>query len=324
MKNLWGMLKLLGFLHQREEPSEATYKSKDCDWKIEVKSNSQANVHVHRGTLRCLVLSDIHSPFFYPPAVSLALKIGLRFNPHLLVLNGDIVDCFSVSPYRWGPRKDNLQKEIEVSRELLKFILSSFPRIPCVYLEGNHELFLQKYICSKASALADLAELHLPNLLGFVGRDKFYLERKEEYAIYSGTAFPTLYFYDKTGSPQLLIIHGDGMGISKGAVHYARLLLQRTNMNTICGHWHVGQTWHTYALNGNRISAWVSPPLSFPRPHWRNSVWGLGFIMFSISDEGLLTVDMVDFVLDAKQGCLVAKYGNMLFTEELGEDIDLD
>jgi predicted phosphodiesterase len=320
VKQLWDLVKSCGFLLLGKNEDEKHFKGKDCEWKLEIKTTTQAHIQVLSGTLRCLVLCDTHSPFFYPPAVSLAIKIGKLVKPHLVILNGDIVDCFSVSPYRWSHRRDNLHREIEVSREFLKFVFNSFPDIPFIYIEGNHELFLQKYIYSKASALATLEELKLPNLLNFNGKNRYYLHREEEYATYSTSAFPSAYFYDAQNQLQMLVIHGDGMGISKGAINYARLLHQRTLVNTICGHWHVSQSWQSYALNGRRVGAWVFPPLCFPRPHWRNSLWGLGSGFFSLSADGLVTVSVIDFVADKENRILVANYGNQIITEELGEE----
>jgi UDP-2,3-diacylglucosamine pyrophosphatase LpxH len=320
VKQLWELVKSCGFLLSGKSQDERHFKAKDCEWKLEVKTTTQAHVQVLSGALRCLVLCDLHSPFFYPPAVALAIKIGKLIKPHLIILNGDIVDCFSVSPYRWSNRRENLHREIEVSKELLKFIHNSFPDTPTIYIEGNHELFLQKYIYSKASALSTLEELKLPNLLNFKGKDRYYLHREEEYATYSTSAFPSVHLYDAQNQLQLLVIHGDGLGISKGAVHYARLVHQRTLTNTICGHWHVSQSWQTYTLSGKRVGAWVFPPLCFPRPHWRNSLWGLGIGFFSLSESGVLTINIIDFVASKENQTLVATYGNQTFSEELGEE----
>jgi predicted phosphodiesterase len=317
---LWSLIKSCGFLPKGKEPDENHFKTKDCEWNLEVKTKTQARIQVLSGTLRCLVLCDTHSPFFYPPAVSLAIKIGKLAKPHLVVLNGDIVDCFTVSPYKWSNRQENLKQELDVSKGLLKLLLNSFPNVPFIYIEGNHELFLQKYIHKKAPLLSDLEELKLPNLLNFSGSNRYYLCREEEYAIYSTSAFPTAYFHDAQNHLKLIIIHGDGMNISSGAVNFARLIYQRTLTNTICGHWHVSQSWQSHMLNGERVGAWVFPPLCFPKPHWRNSTWGLGMGFFSLSSDGLLTVNIVDFVLDKENRALVATYGNQTIGEELGEE----
>ena len=320
VKQLWELAKSCGLLFQHGKKDEREFRSSDCKWKFAMKTTTLGQVQVLQGNLRCLVLSDLHSPFFYPPAVSLAIKIGKLVNPHLVILNGDFVDCFSISPYRWDARRQNLHKEIEVSRELLSLLTKSFPQSVFIFLEGNHELFLQRYIHKFASALADLEELQLPSLLNFKGKNQFYLGYEKEYSTYSTTAFPTLQFFDAQNELRLLVIHGDGLGISVGAVHYARLVLQRTLVNTICGHWHVSQSWHGYSLEGGRISAWVFPPLCFPRPHWRNSLWGLGVGYFTLSENGLLLVETVDFVVHRNQRILVAQYGGKILTEELDDE----
>jgi UDP-2,3-diacylglucosamine pyrophosphatase LpxH len=317
LRTLWNLIKSHNILRQDESQQQSDrFRSSGCEWVIE-STTTKADIRVLKGTLRCLVLSDVHSPFFYPPAIALALSIGKYIKPHLVILNGDFVDCFSVSPFRWSSREDNLHNEIEISRQLLDIITKTFPDTPFIFIEGNHELFLQKYIRRRAAALSLLEEIKIPSLLGFKGKNRYYLRREEEYASFETSAFPSVYFYNAHGTPRLLVIHGDGLGISKGACHFARLVHQRVLMNTICGHWHVSQTWHSFTLEGERISAWVFPPLCFPRPHWRHSIWGLGVGFFQLDAAGSLNVDIVDFVTDPERKVLRAKYGEKVFEEGL-------
>jgi hypothetical protein len=49
-------------------------------------------------------------------------------------------------------------------------------------------------------------------------------------------------------------------------------------------------------------------------------MWGLGVGFFSLSADGLLTVNIIDFVADKENQILVANYGNQIITEELGEE----
>lgn len=115
---------------------------------------------------RAIVLSDIHIPYHDQKALAVALAFAQDFKPDLIILNGDICDYYGASSYRKDPgRIDTLQDEISETRAFLKHVRDLFPNARIVYLKGNHEDRLERFILDKAPELYSLDSLSMDNLL---------------------------------------------------------------------------------------------------------------------------------------------------------------
>lgn len=107
---------------------------------------------------RVLILPDTHSPYHDKRAWRLVMKVGHEFKPHTLVHLGDLADCYAVSAHSKDPSRTlSLADEIELVREL-RAEMDSLGAKRKVFVEGNHEDRLKRYLQDKAPELFGLVD----------------------------------------------------------------------------------------------------------------------------------------------------------------------
>lgn len=110
-----------------------------------------------------LLIPDCHVPFHDVPAFSLMLRAAKTAGVKNAVLLGDFLDCFSVSSHPKLPTaRQDLAEEIESGNRCLDLLDRTFTG-DRIYIEGNHEFRLQRYLTDNAPAL--FTSLSLPRLL---------------------------------------------------------------------------------------------------------------------------------------------------------------
>lgn len=114
---------------------------------------------------------DTHAPYHHVRAVRgllECLSYFSKFKIELIIL-GDFGDFYSVNLHGKHPRmQDELIKEVEGVNEILDQIDEIIPRKKKVFLEGNHENRLERYITKCAPALFGVTDPK--DLLGFNNR----------------------------------------------------------------------------------------------------------------------------------------------------------
>jgi len=102
---------------------------------------------------KVLFIPDVHIPYHNKRAFNLMLKVATDFKPDITVVLGDFGDFYSVSRFTKDPsRKNNLKWEIqEVNKELDK--LDKLNSSLKIFVEGNHEFRLNRYINEKVPEL---------------------------------------------------------------------------------------------------------------------------------------------------------------------------
>ena len=125
-----------------------------------------------------MTISDLHVPFHDPRAVGLALTVAEDLQPEVLFFVGDICDFYAISRFSKEPiRELRLQDELDQTVAILKLFRRALPNTRFVFIRGNHELRLNKYLCTNgARALKSLRALTLPELLCFGELDIEYVE----------------------------------------------------------------------------------------------------------------------------------------------------
>ncbi len=117
-----------------------------------------------------LTFGDVHIPFQDQVAVQVMLDYAKPLNPNIITIMGDMQDCYRISKFSKNIlRGKRLFDELKEGRDFLCKLRDLFPDARIIYYVGNHELWIEKYICDKAPQLAELAETLLI--------DKLQLER---------------------------------------------------------------------------------------------------------------------------------------------------
>jgi len=98
-----------------------------------------------------VVLNDLQIPFQDKRALSLVLGFIGDLRPEEIVLNGDIVDCYSISDFDRNPlTQATLAREIREAEKLMK-TLQGVPKK--IWIGGNHEDRLRRHVWKNTGLL---------------------------------------------------------------------------------------------------------------------------------------------------------------------------
>lgn len=112
--------------------------------------------------------SDFHIPFQDDKFLDLLIYF-LKDNAKMLdyfVINGDFIDFWDVSKFSKVPKTGlDLVDEIAFAYDVLSQIRKAIPNTRIIYVEGNHEFRLRKYIIDNAKALYGMRGLSVEEQL---------------------------------------------------------------------------------------------------------------------------------------------------------------
>lgn len=226
------------------------------------------------GAQRVLRLSDIHYPFHDEWALESAINHGVKFNPTLLLLCGDIIDCHDLSDYERDPRTRYTELELRTIAEELEQYRKAFPSARIIYQAGNHEKRLERYLMRKSPELFGLPGMDIPGLIAMVGGP----------ASIRGMEWVKDERVVRTG--HLAHIHGHEFR-GGGGVNPARWLFLRTGENAMMGHCHRTSEHSEPNLSRKPIACWSTGCLSeLTPPYMRHNKWNHGFATIEVDSSG--------------------------------------
>jgi predicted phosphodiesterase len=228
---------------------------------------------------KILVLSDIHIPFHDTPAIKAAVKRGIDQKVNTVILNGDILDIFSLSTHEKRPNKALMQREIAEGKLFLEHLRKSFPTAKIYYTLGNHEHRLQRWLFAKAPEWLGTEIFEIRTLLEF-GKYKIQ-EVPNQGIIMAG---------------KLAIYHGD-LHKGGGGVQPARWVYLKARSSALIGHFHRTSNYIDKDLHGVVSGAWSAGCLCKLNPEYlRSNQWNHGAVIVSVENDGTFNVD--NFIID--------------------------
>jgi predicted phosphodiesterase len=264
--------------------------SRKCSQRVPGTKHSSAGLKLpesHAGTyenflvdgpVRCAVLSDIHLPYHDKAALEAAIVTARRWNADCFLLNGDLLDCCSVSTHERDPDARDLAHELRVGREFLQFLRSKFKDARMVYRSGNHEDRLRKYVARNAPELLGVDEILLERLLKLQDVGVEWVTGKR---IVNLGKLPTLHgheFYSGQNSP----------------VNAARGLFMRGKASAVQGHLHQTSEHTETALDGKTLTTWSLGCLCNLNPSYSPLAslrWNHGMAVIEIAADGNFEVN---------------------------------
>lgn len=221
-----------------------------------------------------LVMSDIHLGFHDKKAIETSIERGGRKKPEVILLNGDIMDCVSISRFNKSWDSRSFKDELDLGRGFLKWMRDKFPKAEIIYKLGNHEARLQKYIQSNADALDGIEDFLFDKLFRF---ENFGITKVDDTQIM------------KFGL--LNIIHGHEY-YGAATINIARSYLLKSFDNILLGHRHQSQTYPFKKINGELVGAWsVGCLCKFSAAYCPLNQWSHGFAEVEKTDGGFFHVD---------------------------------
>ncbi len=103
---------------------------------------------------KALIIPDCHIPSEDKKAYSLMLKVAKALKVDEIVILGDFADFYAVNSHGTHPQViPMIIDEVEAVKKRLDQLDEMFPKAKKIYIEGNHEFRLERFLLQKAPAL---------------------------------------------------------------------------------------------------------------------------------------------------------------------------
>jgi predicted phosphodiesterase len=183
-----------------------------------------------------IVASDFHVPFHNVPIVENWLGLCAEMQPDHIAINGDFLDCISISRFLVPPGVPLLQDEIDAGVSLLIRLRKLCPDSTIYFLDGNHEKRLEALLMANPG-LYGLQALSIRSLLEL---DRLNIRYSR--------------YMDPVNIGRLTVVHGNR--VSKHAAYAAKsTIVDGDFQNVVVGHTHrLGLYCHTGARGKRRAA----------------------------------------------------------------------
>lgn len=220
-----------------------------------------------------LILSDVHLPMHERVTIEAAVREGRDKGASVVLLNGDVMDMFGISPFYRPPSDDRLVDEIEVGKQFLTWIRSQFPKARIIYREGNHEFRLKRFLAERAPELFQLPCLSLASLLELEKHGIEWVADKRKVML-----------------GKLITLHGHEFRKGEG-VNPARLAFLRSTASVLIGHHHRTSEHHQRALDDRHHAVWSVGCACFTSPDYDPyNQWNHGYALVEVAADGWFSV----------------------------------
>lgn len=222
---------------------------------------------------KALVIPDCHIPYEDKRAYELMLAVAKDVDPDEITILGDYADFYCLSAWGKEPGYNQvLQEEVCEVIERLKELNRLFPNAKKIYIEGNHEYRLARYI-----------NRNCPDLYGVVDV-KIILELSV--LDYHFIPYGPYQKYNILDSK--LIARHEPLA---GGKHVAQATAEKAMHSVIFGHTHRIQEAQVVAMNGENYrgisSGWLgdssSDVMQYVKSHHQ---WAQGFSVVSVLNDG--------------------------------------
>ena len=227
------------------------------------------------GAERVLSLSDIHWPFSSKESLTLAIEEGKRFNPDVVLINGDFFDFHRLSRFVKEPEARKVIDDLEGGYKIFEVLRDTFKKARIIYKFGNHDEWFSIYIKIRAPELADLPSMELDEQFWCNGQKISNLgveTVKDQRIIMAG---------------RLAILHGHEINMKSVSVNPARTAFLKCQESVLVGHLHKASQHSETNMYGKLISTWSQGCLCQLHPKFaRINQWNNGYAEIEIERNG--------------------------------------
>lgn len=248
----------------------------------------KSKFHGGKKVSNALIIPDCHIPYHDKKAYDLMLNSAIATyganNIHEVVILGDYADFYAINSHGKEASMSGakLKKEVAAVNKELDRLDQLFPNAKKVFIQGNHEYRLERYI-----------DRQCPELFGIVGTEELFRlkERGWHYVPYGPTQL-----YQILGS-RLYARHEP----YAGGVHVAHGTVVKAGCSVIFGHTHRIQEAQVVMANGENhrgISCgWLgdknSKVMQYVKSHHQ---WCLGFSVCSVLPDGTFFNNIIHII----------------------------
>lgn len=211
----------------------------------------------------------MHWPYQCNIAINAAIKKGLEMGVDGIGILGDGIDFYHGSSFCIDPTRARIPVEVQRFHKFLDVLCKLFPNAYKYYVEGNHEMRLERYAMKHAPALVGLHDLTIENIL-----------KTEAFG----------FQYIRTGNVlkagNLNIIHGHQYKYIEKNVSPAKGVFNRAHCATIIGHCHIKSEFSMQCLDKKQIVTFSTGCLCELYPDFEpHSKWQHGFSVIERKGE---------------------------------------
>lgn len=226
---------------------------------------------------KALVLSDIHFPYHDLDVLMVAIEHGVKSGIDSIYLNGDVLDCASISRFLKETGAPTFSEEREMFWQFVDY-LNNNVGVPITFKMGNHEERWEHYIKRNAPELNDVSDFSFKNVLRLDELGIDFVESRQK--VYMG---------------KLIVIHGHEFGESVfSPVNPARGLFLRAKSSVLAGHNHQTSEHHENNLKGDSMACYSTGALCQLTPNYRPfayTKWNHGFAIVEVFEDDTFHVD---------------------------------
>ena len=224
-----------------------------------------------------LILSDIHFPYHDLDVLLVAIEHGVKSGIDSIYLNGDILDCASISRFLRETSAPSFSEERDMFWSFIDYLKTNV-NVPITFKMGNHEERWETYIKRNAPELNDVSDFSLRNVLRLDELGIDFVESRQK--VYMG---------------KLIVIHGHEFGESVfSPVNPARGLFLRAKSSVLAAHNHQTSEHHENNLKGDSMACYSIGALCQLTPNYRPfayTKWNHGFATVEIFEDDTFHVD---------------------------------
>ena len=235
-------------------------------------------------------ICDAHIPCEDPRAYELALDILQDIKVDCLILGGDWSDFYSLNQYGVSPDVQfNLEEERYAVRKRLREMRKAFKDVEIIYLQGNHEYRLERFV-----------DKYAPQFFNMITTDKFFNlgEFDIKYIPYGHDQK-----HNVLGTP--LIARHEPLSCS---LHCAYQTVIKGARSMIFGHTHRIQSVILKNIDGQHLKGTsCGCLLDFDSPvfKYRKGVdsWAHGFNIITVLDDGIWFSEQIHILPRGRKYC---------------------
>jgi len=223
---------------------------------------------------RVIVIGDVHAPYHTVEALTLALRYAKLVGTDCLIINGDFMDCHSMSKFVNRPDNRDFAKELNITVKLLRQIRDFLPNARIIFKVGNHEERYQHFIWTKAPEFFNVKAFKLEELLELPQLGIEYVNDRRTILL-----------------GKLNIVHGHEFYSAPGLINIARTMRLKANDNILVNHFHRSTEDISRRIRGSVMGGWSLGCLCDLNPYYApNNNWNHGFADVIMEDGGKFDV----------------------------------
>jgi len=231
---------------------------------------------------KILLISDIHIPFHDFIALKTIFDFSKEFNPSIILFNGDIIDCYSISKFEKNPKHRFVKDELNAFYKLLDYIFNQHDKVKILYKFGNHEDRYKYYLWTHSEALFGIKQIELSHILQY---DESGNKRYNNFEIIEDGRIINV--------SNMPILHGNEFfkGLTN-PVNPARGVFLRGISSCIVSHWHKTSEHTEQTLKEKLITTKSIGCVCYLHPEYsRLNKWNHGFATIDLKGEKLYNIE---------------------------------